>query len=112
MKVTENQLHRLFRAARQAPDQEAVTMPVHLKTRVLAHWRAADPDALMATAVAALFRRAGVEKSGWPAQRQLPSLADDCADRTTGRHDHVIHAAGRAVRRDLLWDDRCGFRAI
>ncbi len=35
-------LHRLIRAARSASEQSIETMPEHLKTRILARWRAGD----------------------------------------------------------------------
>ncbi|HEY2951406.1 MAG TPA: hypothetical protein VGK40_02420 [Verrucomicrobiae bacterium] len=42
MNEPEVQLNRLFAAARRAPPaEEAAAMPGPLKTRVLAHWRAA-----------------------------------------------------------------------
>jgi hypothetical protein len=45
MKERETRLNRLFETARIAPVPVAVgTMPGPLKTRVLAHWRAAVPE--------------------------------------------------------------------
>ena len=60
MKDRNANLERLFNAARSAPLPELpAQMPDRLKTRVLAHWRAATAEAERTSrSIAALFRTA------------------------------------------------------
>lgn len=58
MKSREVMLQRLFDAAKGAPEAAGAAMPEHLKTRLLAHWRAGSPAAEVWPGLALMFRRA------------------------------------------------------
>lgn len=58
MKRYELRLRRLFKAARTAPERPIDSMPAHLQTRILTHWRAEDPADDSFLLLGLLFRRA------------------------------------------------------
>ena len=51
-------LRRLFEVARHSPERPIDSMPQHLQTRVLAHWRAEAPPDDSLLLLGLLFRRA------------------------------------------------------
>lgn len=59
MNKNEVQLNRLLMAAKAVPSLEATGgMPAHLKTRVLAHWRAVPAADELGRGLALIFRNA------------------------------------------------------
>ena len=58
MKRYESRLLCLFKAARTAPEPPIDSMPEHLQTRILAHWRADSQPDDSSLLLGLLFRRA------------------------------------------------------